>query len=106
MGNFFKQETRIKNANKTGGKKSGKKGLFAPTLRRIVKAGGGNKSDLQCSGSSNSSGAKQLKNLTDTLLKCETTINSSCNTANFPLPNITEVSACLSAIGTFKSMVD
>merc|ERR1712127_37910 len=106
VNNYIKQDARVRSANKTGGNKSGKKGLFAPPLRRIVKAGGGNKSDLQCSGSSNSSGAKQLKNLTDTLLKCETTINSSCNTANFPLPNITEVSACLSAIGTFKSMVD
>jgi len=106
VNNYIKQDARVRSANKTGGNKSGKKGLFAPTLRRIVKAGGGNKSDLQCSGSSNSSGAKQLKNLTDTLLKCETTINSSCNTANFPLPNITEVSACLTAIGTFKSMVD
>merc|ERR1712071_286472 len=106
VANYLKQDARIKRSNKTGSNKSGKKGLFGPTLRRIVKAGGGNKSDLQCAGSSNSSGAKQLKNLTDTLIKCESTINSSCNTANFPLPNMTEVSTCLMAMGTFKSMVD
>merc|ERR1712071_144436 len=106
VANYLKQDARIKRSNKTESNKSGKKGLFGPTLRRIVKAGGGNKSDLQCAGSSNSSGAKQLKSLTDTLIKCESTINSSCNTANFPLPNMTEVSACLTAMGTFKSMVD
>jgi hypothetical protein len=91
VGNYIRQEARIKRANKTGGNKNGKKGLFAPTLRRIVKAGGGNKSDLQCNGVSNTTGANQLTNLTNTLLKCEKTINASCNPANFPLPNMTQV---------------
>jgi len=106
VANFFKQETRIKNANKTGGKKSGKKGLFAPTLRRIVKAGGGNKSDLQCNGVSNSTGANQLTNLTQTLLKCEKTINASCNPSNFPRPNATMVSLCKTDMTAYKGMVD
>ena len=62
-----------------------------------MKAGGGNKSDLQCNGVSNSTGANQLTNLTQTLLKCEQTINASCNTANFPLPNVTQVSSLTAA---------
>lgn len=106
VNNFFKQEARIKRANKTGGGKSGKKGLFAPTLRRIVKAGGGNKSDLQCNGVSNSSGANQLTNLTQTLLKCEKTINASCNPSNFPHPNTTMVTQCKTDMTAYKGMVD
>jgi len=106
VNNFFKQETRIKRANKTGGSKSGKKGLFAPTLRRIVKAGGGNKSDLQCNGVSNSTGANQLTNLTQTLLKCEKTINASCNPSNFPQPNTTMVTLCKTDMTAYKGMVD
>jgi hypothetical protein len=106
VGNYMKQDARIRRANKTGGNKNGKKGLFAPTLRRIVKAGGGNKSDLQCNGVSNTTGANQLTNLTNTLLMCETTINASCNPVNFPTPNMTLVIECLSTIGSFKSMVE
>jgi len=86
--------------------KSGKKGIFGPTLRRIVKAGGGNKSNLQCSGSSTSKGALQLKNLTDTLLKCEKTINASCDKESFPHPDMTTVKECKTAMDSFKTLVD
>ena len=106
VGNYLKQDKRMKSANKTVDNKSGKKGIFGPTLRRIVKAGGGNKSNLQCSGSSTSKGALQLKNLTDTLLKCEKTINASCDKESFPHPNMTAVKECKTAMDSFKTLVD
>ena len=106
VGNYLKQDKRMKSANKTVDNKSGKKGIFGPTLRRIVKAGGGNKSNLQCSGSSTSKGALQLKNLTDTLLKCEKTINASCDKESFPHPNMTAVKECKTAMASFKTLVD
>ena len=105
VGNYLKQDTRMKRANSTVDNKSGKKGIFGPTLRRIVKAGGGNKSNLQCSGSSTSKGALQLKNLTDTLLKCEKTINASCDKESFPHPNMTAVKECKTAMTSFTTLV-
>lgn len=56
---------RIKNQNKTGSGKAEKKGDFAPLISRLIKAGGGNASDLQCSGSSTGAGAMSIKNITD-----------------------------------------
>ena len=106
VGNYLKQDKRMKSANNTVDNKSGKKGIFGPTLRRIVKAGGGNKSNLQCSGSSTSKGALQLKNLTDTLLKCEKTINASCDKESFPHPNMTAVKECKTAMTSFTTLVD
>ena len=106
VGNYLKQDTRMKRANSTVDNKSGKKGIFGPTLRRIVKAGGGNKSNLQCSGSSTSKGALQLKNLTTTLLNCEKTINVSCDKESFPHPNMTQVTECKTAMTSFTALVD
>merc|ERR1712130_777105 len=65
--NYKKQSLRIKGQKDLADKKKVKKGLFSPVLNQLVSAGGGNKSALACAGSSNSSGAAQLKNLTETL---------------------------------------
>jgi hypothetical protein len=89
--NYLKQDSRMKNANKTGGKKSGKKGIFAKTAQRIIKAGGGNKSALACNGNTNTSGAAQMTNVTNTLMGCEAKIKAACDTSSFPLPNMTVV---------------
>ena len=102
VANYEKQNARITRQNKTGSGKSGKKGLFGPVVRRIVENGGGNASNLTCNGKKNS-GAAQLTNLTETLLKCEDEIKNACDPSNLPQPNMTEIAACNEAITIFKS---
>merc|ERR1719507_868296 len=104
--NYQKQQGRVVAANKTGEKKNGKKGIFASTAQRIIRSGGGNSAALSCQGSTNSSGAKNLTDLATLLNGCEVKVKAACATDNMPLPNMTEVSACLSAMTTFKGMVD
>merc|ERR1712001_429064 len=84
-----KQRKRMVKQNKTGGNKSGKKGLFAPAAHRLVDIGGGNKSNLSCGGQYGNAGAAQLQNLTKTLFECEVEVNKSCDPANIPQPNMT-----------------
>merc|ERR1712073_128179 len=104
--NYLKQQGRIIAANKTGEKKNGKKGIFAATAQRIIRSGGGNSAALSCQGSTTSNGAKNLTALAALLNGCEAKVKTACSTENMPLPNITEVSACVDAKMTFKGMVD
>ena len=101
--NFQRQNARMKSQNSTGSKKSDKKGLFAPTAFKLIDIGGGNKSNLSCGGVYGSDGAKQLANLTKTLLDCELSVNASCNTANFPQPNTTFIEGCEKSTTTFET---
>lgn len=101
--NFEKQKTRMEKQNGTGGKKSGKKGLFAPIALRLVDIGGGNKSALSCGGSTDNDGAKQLTNLTETLFKCEMDVHDACDPSNFPQPNMTFLMMCDSLVTKFKT---
>ena len=71
-------------------------------MRRITENGGGNSSNLTCNGQKNS-GAAQLTNLTETLLKCEVEIKKNCDPSNLPQPNMTEVTICNAAITIFKN---
>merc|ERR1711892_860151 len=48
--NFLIQQKRMSKYNSTGGKKSGKKGLFGPIASKVIDVGGGNASVLSCSG--------------------------------------------------------
>merc|ERR1712212_795471 len=104
--NYLKQQGRIVAANKTGEKKNGKKGIFASTAQRIIRSGGGDSSALSCQGSTTSNGAKNLTDLATLLNGCEAKVKAACATENMPLPNMTEVSACVSTMETFKGMVD
>merc|ERR1712062_881984 len=106
VANYLKQQGRIVAANKTGEKKNGKKGIFAATAQRIIRSGGGNSAALSCQGSTTSNGAKNLTDLAALLNGCEAKVKAACSTENMPLPNITEVSACVDAKMTFKGMVD
>merc|ERR1712038_117618 len=106
VANYLKQQGRIIAANKTGEKKNGKKGIFAATAQRIIRSGGGNSAALSCQGSTTSNGAKNLTDLAALLNGCEAKVKTACSTENMPLPNITEVSACVNAKMTFKGMVD
>ena len=101
VSNFGRQVNRMTKQNKTGSNKSGKKGAFGPTGHRLVDIGGGNRSNMSCGGDYNNSGAAQLKNLTDTLFDCETTVNASCNPANIPQPNFTLLQACQKLMDNF-----
>merc|ERR1712106_70902 len=106
VSNYLKQQGRIVAANKTGEKKNGKKGIFASTAQRIIRSAGGDSSALTCQGSTTSNGAKNLTDLATLLNGCEDKVKATCATENMPLPNITEVSACVSSMETFKGMVD
>merc|ERR1711971_313409 len=101
--NFKKQNARMKSQNKTGGSKSGKKGLFAPTAFKLIDVGGGNRSNLSCGGTYGSEGAKQLGNLTKTLFDCEISVNASCNPANFPQPDTSFIEGCEASTSSFET---
>merc|ERR1712226_1198422 len=103
VGNFEKQRKRMIKQNKTGGNKSGKKGLFAPIAHRLVDIGGGNKSNMSCGGSYGNKGAAQLQNLTKTLFDCEISVNASCNPANIPQPNMTFINRCKELVDNFTA---
>merc|ERR1712110_779503 len=105
VANYLKQQGRIVAANKTGEKKNGKKGIFASTAQRIIRSGGGDSSALSCQGSTTSNGAKNLTSLAKLFNSCEAKVKMACATENMPLPNMTEVSACVSTMETFKGMV-
>ena len=102
VSNYKRQSLRIKGQKNLADKKKGKKGLFSPVMNQLISAGGGNKSALTCAGSSNSSGAAQLKNLTVTLEACMKNINTSCNKQDFPKPNATLIEKCDNSTASFE----
>ena len=105
VSNFQKQNARMKSQKSIGERKTGKKGLFAPTAFKLIDIGGGNRSNLSCGGTYGSVGAKQLGNLTKTLFDCELSVNTSCNPANFPKPNTTFIEACETSTTSFATQV-
>merc|ERR1719412_132905 len=106
VANYLRQKARIEARNKTAGNKSGKKGLFGPALRRLADAGGGNKSNLSCAGSTTSAGAIQMKNISDFLKGCSKRIHAACNPSTLPVPsNLTKVAECNTAMTSFASKV-
>merc|ERR1711944_275519 len=88
------------------GKKNGKKGIFASTAQRIIRSGGGDSSALSCQGSTTSNGAKNLTALAALLNGCAVKVKAACATENMPLPNMTEVMTCTTAMDSFKRMVE
>merc|ERR1712130_52762 len=78
VNNFLTRHTRQQKQNALTTKKQGKKGEFAEPAARLIQAGGGNKSNLTCGGSTTSTGAKQLLNLTDLLDGCADAIMDAC----------------------------
>merc|ERR1711971_1202413 len=78
VNNFLSRHTRQIKQNALTTKKQGKKGEFAEPAAHLIKSGGGNKSNLICGGSTNSTGAKQLLNLTNLLDGCSAAIKTAC----------------------------
>merc|ERR1711892_1390544 len=77
--NFLIQQKRMSKYNSTGGKKSGKKGLFGPIASKVIDVGGGNASDLSCSGNKTNVGATKLKSIISSLQTCEENIKTACD---------------------------
>merc|ERR1711994_1196978 len=77
--NFLVQQKRMTKFNSTGGKKQAKKGLFAPIANKIIDIGGGNASDLSCSGNKTNPGAMKLKEIITNLKSCEDKIKTACD---------------------------
>merc|ERR1711997_383936 len=100
ISNFEKQKKRMEKQNKTANNKADKKSQFGPIAQMLVTAGGGNSSSLSCGGSTDNDGAKQLKNLTDTLDACKANINLVCS--NIPQPNMTFIMECDALVTQFK----
>jgi len=103
--NFLVQQKRITKYNSTGGKKSGKKGLFGPIASKVIDVGGGNASDLSCSGNKTNPGATKLKSIIASLQKCEADINTACDPTAYPLPNMTEANECKTNMESMKKSV-
>ena len=91
ISNFEKQKKRMEKQNGTGSNKKGKKGAFAGVYQKLASAGGGDKTNLSCAGSSDSEGAAQLNNLTSSLAACQADIKSACDPASWPQPNMSKV---------------
>merc|ERR1719510_768796 len=104
ISNFEKQYKRIEKQNGTAESKHSKKGEFVSIVHKLITVGGGNKSVPLCSGSATNPGAAQLKNLTDSLHACETSVDMACNATNFDLVNMTKLEECKTITEDFKTM--
>merc|ERR1711874_164635 len=104
--NFLVQQKRMSKFNSTGGKKSDKKGLFGPIASKVIDVGGGNASDLSCSGNKTNAGATKLKEIITNLQKCEESIKNACDTSAYPHPNMSQVNECKTNMESMKTSVD
>jgi len=76
--NFLRRNTRLTAQNSLTNKKATKKGEYKEPAARLIQAGLGDKSNLSCSGSTTSIGAKKMKTVTDILDGCEMGIKKAC----------------------------
>merc|ERR1719250_106408 len=104
--NFLVQQKRMSKFNSTGDKKSAKKGLFGPIASKVIDVGGGNASDLSCSGNKTNPGATKLKSIISDLQKCEKSIMVACDTSAYPHPNMTEAMECKTNMESMKKSVE
>merc|ERR1711970_1209787 len=65
--NFMRRNTRLTAQNALTNKKAQKKGEYKEPAARLIQAGGGDKTNLSCSGSTTSVGAKRIKAVADVL---------------------------------------
>merc|ERR1711892_1219697 len=104
--NFLVQQKRISKYNNTGNKKTAKKGLFGPIASKVIDVGGGNASDLSCSGNKTNPGATKLKSIISSLQKCEVNIKAACDPSAYPLPNMTKANECKTMMVSMKASVE
>ena len=101
IANFHKQKIRMNRQIQTGASKFGKSQVFVGAFQNLKFAGGNNKDNLTCNGSTTNSGAVQLKNLTGTLSLCTSEITKACNTSSWPQPDKTKLAECETLAGRF-----
>merc|ERR1712128_228352 len=104
--NFLIQQKRMTKYNTTGGKKSGKKGLFGPIASKVIDVGGGNASDLTWGGNKTNAGATKLKSIISSLQTCEENIKTACDPTAYPLPNATKGAECKTNMESMKTSVE
>jgi len=76
--NFLRRNTRLTAQNTLTNKKAQKKGEYKEPAARLIQAGGGDKTNLSCSGSTTGVGAKRIKAVADVLDGCEIGIKKAC----------------------------
>merc|ERR1712013_370799 len=76
--NFLRRNTRLTAQNSLTNKKAAKKGEYKEPAARLIQAGKGDETNLTCSGSTTSVGAKKMKTVTDILDGCEIGIKKAC----------------------------
>merc|ERR1712106_746466 len=89
--NFLRRNTRLAKQNKLTNNKAGKKGEFKEPAARLIQSGGGDITNLSCSGSTTNVGAKKMLNATNTLDACEVSIKKACKP---PAANETFLKLC------------
>ena len=103
--NFQRQAKRILAKRSIGKKKSSKSGAFKASIFHLIEIGG-NMSNPACSGSFDNKGAKQIKNLSATLSKCEENITALCDPSNMPKVNFTLLDLCNRSMNMFAAFVE
>merc|ERR1712106_865111 len=89
--NFLRRNTRLAKQNKLTNNKAGKKGEYKEPAARLIQSGGGDRTNLSCSGSTTNVGAKKMLNATNTLDACEVSIKKACKP---PAANETFLKLC------------
>jgi len=100
--NFLRRNTRLETQNTLTNKKAGKKGEFQEPMARIIQAGGGDRQNLTCGGSTTGTGAKMMKNITDILDGCAVAIKNACKPHT---GNTTQRTACVTAAKLFNTTI-
>merc|ERR1711953_1057679 len=103
--NFEAQKKRAERFRKQLGNKGAKNADFDHVIDKLVKAGGGNASNLTCNGKNNK-GSELLMNLTAELGMCNMSIQDACTVEPVPASNQTFLEACAKTMDDFKTRVE
>merc|ERR1711899_623485 len=103
--NFEAQKKRAERFRKQLGNKGAKNADFDHVIDKLVKAGGGNASNLTCNGKNNK-GSELLMNLTAELGMCNMSIQDACIVEPVPASNQTFLEACAKTMDDFKTRVE
>jgi len=100
--NFLRRNTRLEAQNNLTNKKAGKKGEFKEPAARLIQAGGGDRTNLSCAGSTTSVGAKSMAETVTTLDDCNAAIKDACKP---PEANTTMLKECKKNAVVFNTTV-
>merc|ERR1712223_2362780 len=103
--NFEAQKKRAERFRKQLGNKGAKNADFDHVIDKLVKAGGGNASNLTCNGKNNK-GSELLMNLTAELGMCNMSTQDACTVEPVPASNQTFLEACAKTMDDFTTKVE